>query len=79
MVAALLVSDRPLVSGVRGAGVPVMAGGAGPRLLLVPAPAKASIAGIVGRHQRLLRNVIIDHVIRRVKYYKIIIGFLEKI
>ena len=79
MVAALLVSDRPLVSGVRGAGVPVVAEGAGHRLLLVPAPAKASIAGIVGRHQRLVRNVIIDHVIRRVKYYTIIIGFLQQI
>ena len=39
MVAALLVSDRPLVSGVRGAGVPVVAEGAGHRLLLVAAPA----------------------------------------
>ena len=35
MVAALLVSDRPLVSGVRGAGGPVVAGGAGHRLLLI--------------------------------------------
>jgi len=73
MVAALLVSDRPLVSGVRGAGVPVVAEGAGHRLLLVPAPAKAATAGIVGRHQRLVRNVIIDHVIRQVKYYTIIL------
>ena len=39
MVAAQLVSDRPLVSGVRGAGVPVVAEGAGHRLLLVAAPA----------------------------------------
>ena len=72
MVAALLVSDWPLVSGVRGAGVAVLAGGAGHRLLLVPAT-----AGIVGRHQRLVRNVIIDHVIRRVKYYTIIIGLVS--
>ena len=62
-----------------GCGGPVVAEGAGHRLLLVPAPAKASIAGIVGRHQRLVRNVIIDHVIRRVKYYTIIIGFLQQI
>ena len=79
MVAALLVSGRPLVPGVRGAGVAVVAGGAGHSLLLVPAPAKASIAGIVGRHQRLVRNVIIDHVIRQVKYYTIIIGLLQQI
>ena len=48
MVAALLVSDRSLVSGVRGVGVPVVAEGAGHSLLLVPAPAKAATAGFVG-------------------------------
>ena len=37
MVAALLVSDRPLVSGV-----PVVAEGAGHRLLLVTAPAQGA-------------------------------------
>ena len=52
MVAALLVSDRPLVSGVRRAGVPVVAEGAGHRLLLVPAQAQGAAAEIVGRHQR---------------------------
>ena len=48
MVVALLVSDRPLVSGVRGAGVAVVAEGAGHSLLLVPAPAKGAAAGFVG-------------------------------
>ena len=48
MVAALLVSDRPLVSGVRGARVPVVAEGAGHRLLLVPTPAQDAAAGFVG-------------------------------
>ena len=52
MVAALLVSDRPLVSGVRGTGVPVVAGGAGHSLLLVPAPAQEGAAEFVGRLQR---------------------------
>ena len=55
MVAALLVSDRPLVSGVRGAGVAVVAGGAGHSLLLVPAPAQGAAAGVVGRHQNLVK------------------------
>ena len=48
MVAALLVSGRPLVPGVRGAGVAVVAGGAGHSLLLVPAPAQGAAAGFVG-------------------------------
>ena len=60
MVAALLVSDRPLVSGVRGAGVPVVAEGAGHSLLLVPAPAQGAAAGVVGRHQKLESNVIMS-------------------
>ena len=60
MVAALLVSDRPLVSGVRGAGVAVVAEGAGHSLLLVPAPAQGAAAGFVSRHQKLVRNVIMS-------------------
>ena len=47
MVAALLVFDRSLVSGVRGVGVPVVAEGAGHRLLLIPAPAQGAAAGFV--------------------------------
>ena len=54
-VAALIVSDHSLVSGVRGAVVTVVAGGAGHSLLLVPAPAQGAAAGVVGRHQNLVR------------------------
>ena len=59
-VAALIVSDHSLVSGVRGAVVTVVAGGAGHRLLLVPAPAQGAAAGVVGRHQKLGSNVIMS-------------------
>ena len=48
-VAALIVSDHSLVSGVRGAVVTVVAGGAGHSLLLVPAPAQGAAAEFVGR------------------------------
>ena len=59
-VAALIVSDHSLVSGVRGAVVTVVAGGAGHSQLLVPAPAQGAAAGVVGRHQRLGSNVIMS-------------------
>ena len=59
-VAALIVSDHSLVSGVRGVVVTVVAGGAGHSLLLVPAPAQGAAAGFVSRHQKLVRNVIMS-------------------
>ena len=59
-VAALIVSDHSLVSGVRGAVVAVVAAGAGHSQLLVPTPAQSAAAGFVSRHQKLVRNVIMS-------------------